>query len=305
MNLKKLYYDLQNVITDSWGSPIISDGKWVNYGRFKAKIEPFFFFKDINDLWVNIESVLIGSTVNGTARVRLEKATDKDDAFRCIVNNLNNIYSCLRCVYDALKIQYEGSETNSIEIKMPADIDLDSFSKCTGDLNKVFTQCPFLSSDDGKIVFSGVERGSVLLTFVVTGGVITILVGLAALVDKAVQISSHVLTTKEQLERLRKIGIDNKLIEELKKTHEEVERQLKENAIRELAEKNNIDDPEEKQRIEYSLDKLSKWIDKGLEIHAAIGASDEIKALFPPVEMPSLPIGKKELLEAAKSDSEQ
>lgn len=45
-----------------------------------------------------------------------------------------------------------------------------------------------------------------------------------------------------------------------------------------------ITDPEEKTKLEKSLEKLSDLVDKGLEIHTSIETPKEIKVLFPFVE---------------------
>lgn len=57
------------------------------------------------------------------------------------------------------------------------------------------------------------------------------------------------------------------------------------NALSDIkAELSEIEDPEENTKLEKSVEKLEKLMEKGFEFVASIDVSDEIKAVSPPLE---------------------
>lgn len=193
---------------------------------------------------------------------------------------------------------------NGFDIKLPPDITLDELAECIKDLNTIFSKCPLLRKDGDQIELRGVDVGSSWLVFSVMGKYI--LDGIAALVDKAVQIRSHWITCKQQEEAARKAKISNDLLEVLVSTNNEIIQKMKENAIEELSKTNDITDPEDLARMDHSFDLLSKWINKGMEVYQAIDAPDEVKAAFPPVEQQELPeIAQKLLSEHTETEEEE
>jgi len=193
-------------------------------------------------------------------------------------------------------LNYTKSD-EGFDIKLPANMSLSDLSRCTKDLDQIFSTCPLLSKQEGSVEFSAVDVGSVWLTFLVAGAAgITILKMLAELVDKAIIVRSHYLTAKEQEAKIRRLNMETDVLEETKKIHQKVGKALLENTCAELAKEHDISEPEDIERLEYSVKLLADWMERGLEIHAAVQAPDEIKAVFPPLEKQTLPEGVLALL---------
>ena len=75
----------------------------------------------------------------------------------------------------------------------------------------------------------------------------------------------------------------------LKRIYNEMGAALLEKECKTLAEKNDISDPEDFERLKHSTKLLAEWMGKGMEIYASIQATPETKATFPPIETQSLP----------------
>ena len=108
-------------------------------------------------------------------------------------------------LYESLNM--DANETG-IDVKIPSCNSLKDYTAYLKELDFIFSQCPFLQHESGEIKFKTVDVGSQWLTFLVvattgTAAVSYILNNLALLVDKAVQIKSHLLSLKQQEEILR------------------------------------------------------------------------------------------------------
>ena len=199
-----------------------------------------------------------------------------------------------------------SQNVNGIDIKMPPQLSLSDFSKCTKDLNTIFSNCPLFSQTDNTITLSAVDVGSIWLSFVIGGAAIaTVLNMVAALVDKAVSIRSHYLTTKEQVEKVRSLKLGNDMIERMEKDFETVGKKLIEAHSEELCKQSDIQNPEDFERMKNSLNLLTDWMSKGMEVYASIKSPDEIKSVFPPIETQLLSIDKIALLGEHNSNSEE
>lgn len=172
------------------------------------------------------------------------------------------------------------------------------------DINTVFTQCPILRIEGGVKLY-GVDVGSIWLVFGIIGAGVVTLRALAELVDKAIIIRSHWLTCKEHEERFRAISLKNDLLESFVDAHTKLIKMVTEEAADELARMYDITDQEEKNRIKLSLDYLEHWMQRGVEFYAAIGAPDEVKAVFPPVDKQRLGGGSPKYLEKETNDSKE
>lgn len=195
--------------------------------------------------------------------------------------------------------------SDGFDIKLPPEISLPDLSKCTRDLNTIFSTCPLLSSMDGTITFSAVDVGSVWLTFMVAGAAAAGMIGMVALlVNKALIIRSHYLTAKEQTEKIRSLQLGNDLLENSIKINEEIGKGLLTNICSELAEGHNISEPEDMERLKNSVQLLADWMSKGMEIYASVQAAPETKAVFAPVEMQSLSESVRSMLTDGTGKSE-
>ena len=204
------------------------------------------------------------------------------NAFSADYNQLNLKITTIIDLFDSFN--YKQSD-NGFDIKLPPEITLSELGKCSKDLDQIFSTCPLLSRENATISLSSVDVGSIWLSFLVGGTAIaTVLSMVAVLIDKALIIRSHYLTTKTQMETYRSIKLSNDMIERMEEVHETASKQLLETHCKELCEKYDVKDPEDFERMKNSLHLLSDWMSKGLEIHAAIKASPEVKAVFPPLE---------------------
>lgn len=180
-----------------------------------------------------------------------------------------------------------GAEPNGLGfcVKLPSNMTLSQLSCCTKDLDSIFTQCPLFRYENGVIAFSGIDIGSFWLTFAIVGSAaVAILSGLATMIDKVIQIYSHVLTLKEQEEELRRRKISNDVVEEIVLSNKKIVEQLLQYTIEDLASSKGIKCPEEQENLKYTMRLLFDWMSRGMEIYASVKAPQEIKALFPTVE---------------------
>ena len=118
-------------------------------------------------------------------------------------------------LYESLDI---GANENGIDVKIPSCDSLKEYTAYLKELDFVFSQCPFLRHSEGEIKFRTVDVGSQWLTFLIaatagTAAVSYILNNLAILVDKAVQVKSHLLSLKQQEEILRSQKLQNDILE--------------------------------------------------------------------------------------------
>lgn len=185
-------------------------------------------------------------------------------------------------VYESFGYQ---KEQLGIDIKMPQG-DFRDFAANIKALDYIFTQCPLLKVNDGEIKFSNVDVGSTWLTFFIVGAGATILAkNIAALVDKAIAIKSHLNNIKQQEELIRSSQTKNEILEETKKTFDILREAIIEQALEELQSNEvKIIGAEEKDKAKLALEKLAELIDKGMGIYASIDTPDEIQVLFPEVE---------------------
>lgn len=183
-------------------------------------------------------------------------------------------------------------DSEGFDIKLPPDISLSDLSKCTKDLDTIFSTCPLFANQENKIKFTAVDVGSMWFTFLVVGTTAVVTLRLIAeLVDKALVIRSHYLTSREQEERVRSLQLGNDALENAMAINKQITKGLLAKVSTELAEEHNISDPEDLGRLRNSIQLMADWMDKGMEVYASIQAPEETKAVFPPIEKQTLPEG--------------
>lgn len=181
-------------------------------------------------------------------------------------------------------------DSEGFDIKLPPDISLSELSKCTKDLDTIFSTCPLFANQEGTIKFTAVDVGSVWFTFLVVGVAAAATLRLIAeLVDKALVVRSHYLTTIEQEEKIRSLQLGNDALENAMGINKQISKGLLNKVATELAEEHNISDPEDLGRLKNSIQLMADWMNKGMEVYAAIQAPAETKAVFPPIEKQTLP----------------
>lgn len=207
------------------------------------------------------------------------------------VNVVKNLVSDVRCILNLLQSVGIGENKLGLDIKMPQTDNITDFAKYINELEFVFTKCPFFQDDKESLKLDSVDVGSIWLTIGIAGASIAggsvLLNNIAAFIDKCYVIKSHKLTCEQQKTEIEKARVDQEQKEEMLKTVERIYQISVENAIKELEETTKIEmkDPEERERVIQSFDRLENLLDKGLEIYEAIDSPKEVKAVFEPVEM--------------------
>ena len=219
----------------------------------------------------------------------------------------------LVCQMEAVINLYESmglaGEKQGIDIKIPDCTELKEYIWYLKELDFVFTQCPYLLNGEEQIQFSSVDVGSNWLSFIVVAsagvtGACYILNNLAALLDKAIVLKSHLISLKEQEEVLRAKEIKNGLGEEEIGLFTALKKHYLGEAVTALEEEiEPLEDGEQRGRAEKSLEKLSTLLDKGVEIYASLDSPKDIQLLFPELgEAERLPENILRLLEDKKME---
>lgn len=186
-------------------------------------------------------------------------------------------------LYENMNISNGG---NGVDIKMPPCDDLKDYISYLKDIDFIFSQCPFLQYENEIIKFDSVDVGSNWLKFAIaTTSTCMILTGVAALVDKALILRSHYISIQQQEETLKSIQIKNELSKEQIETFNLLRATYMKDAISSLEKDlGELDNPEERDKAERSLEKLELLLEKGCEIYATLDSPEEIQSLFPEIQ---------------------
>ncbi len=214
------------------------------------------------------------------------------DVRNALVYRMNTIKGKLEVacdIFESVHCDCFDDTRVGFDVKLPPNLSLDVMEQCVHTLDQIFSTCPILRNQDGTIEFAGFDKGSDWLTFIIHGGAAAALLqALAALIDKAVIIRSHILTTRAQTEQLRTLKLKNDILESMVNGFKEIETALVEKETANLAQDYDINDPEDMERLRHSTQSLADLMSKGLEIYAAVGSPDDVKAVFPPLEQQRL-----------------
>lgn len=222
-------------------------------------------------------------------------------------DRLKALLKCIIDMYEEMGIQ--PKEIIGMDIKFPVTGNFSDFRKSIDELDFVFTKCPFFQDENEKLQFDSVDVGSFWMTFAVVGSVIVggsvLLNNIAAFIDKCIILRSHYLTTEKQKIEIEKSKIEQKEKEIYVSRLDDIYKIMVDNAISELEEitKCVLKDGEERGRVEQSIEKVGKLIDKGMQIYATIDSPEETKVLFEPLQMHYLDVSSKlKLLEDKKEE---
>lgn len=116
------------------------------------------------------------------------------------------------------------------------------------------------------------------------------------MIDKVIQIRSHIITCKQQEEQYRSMQLKNEQIADLLKIHKAVRDKLLEKSLAQLAEEISPLDNEGVERTKLCLNRLAEWMSKGMEIYSSIDTPSEVKALFPTETQQKLSVEDLKLL---------
>ena len=231
---------------------------------------------------------------------------DKDtpDVTDAVVNDFINALEDLKVAMNIIILLYQslelGESSSGIDVKIPKCESLKEYMDYLREIDFIFTQCPFLVSDEEEIKFRNVDVGSQWLTFaLVTAGTFVILNNLAKIVEKAIAIKSHLQLLKQQEEMLETMKLKNEATQETLDVFKKMKRIAMEEAVNGLeSELGELKDGEERGKVEKTLEKLCLLMDKGVEIYSSIETPNEVKALFPMSDNnPILPDNIVKLLE--------
>lgn len=223
-------------------------------------------------------------------------------------NVLSKLVNKVQCIIQLCESVGIGENKLGIDIKMPETDNLTDLKQYIDDLEFVFTKCPFFQSDEESLKLKSVDSGSIWLIIGVAGAAAMgsmILNNIAAFADKCIVLRSHWVTLKQQEQELKKAEMEQNERDELLKSVKKVYQVFVNNAIKDLEELSGkkLQDGDEKGRVEQSFERLEKLIDKGLQIHASIDSSKEVKAVFEPLEMHYL--SKKDVLEQIEEKQDE
>ena len=211
-------------------------------------------------------------------------------------------------LYEQLNPNSTDKADLGFDVKLPQFNSVGEFAKCLEDLDFIINQCPYLRQEDSEIKYGSVDVGSTWLTFLIVGGAaVTILTNFGKLVDTAIKVKSHFVTLKMQEEYLRSMELKSKSASDSYDTLQLISNKIKEEAVSELeSELTHLSDGEERGKVSKSLEKLSYWMDKGMEIYSSIDAPKEIKDIFPEqAEMNFLSDNIMKLLERKKDTEDK
>lgn len=193
-------------------------------------------------------------------------------------------------IYETLQMDVDKTQIG-LNIKLPPTDSITEFRKNIEDIEFLFTNCPFIQSEENSIKFQSVDIGSVWLVvgvacISITAGSI-LLNNIVALIDKCMILKSHKLTILKQAQRLEVMKHNEEEKEKLIKNLVKLYQVSVNNVIFEMEESSgyNIESEEDRKKAYQSLEILGKLLDKGLQIHASIESPDEIKALFEPLNL--------------------
>lgn len=311
MRLHEIYCLVRDTI-NNWEEPYMSElatsaqrsSLYVCYNpqAIKTMLEPLRIIPSISALIDKVYLSLPGFTIMKKVRMTPQEKAE----FTALMRQIHDKLSVMLEMCDVLELEQNSS---GFDIKLPPNITLSDLSQCTKDLNNVFTQCPLLHNKEEEIKLRGVDIGSMWLTFMIVGACAAttsyIVNNIAAMVDKIIAIRNHISVCEQHEELTRQVKLENEMLQSVVEANKTIIKALTRNAAEELAAENNITSTEDIERINGSLKILKEWMDKGMEVYAAVDAPKEVKAVFPPLEMQMMSYSKTEKLSSRNDDEEK
>lgn len=310
MRVQEMFYIVNHAL-EIWVNPAFDEhknrsGETVAYScrnaaELVALLEPLKPFSEIN------EQIEIIYSTHDTFYKGTPGALTPDEKNKVCVaaKKIKSSLLTMQSMCAALGLERDSS---GFDVKLPPNMTLSELSKCTKDMDNAFSKCPLLRCEDEEIRLRGVDVGSMWLTFTIIGACAAtgfyIAKNLAAIVSHVMVIRNQATICKQYEELVRQSTLKNDLLQKLIESHHTVIKELTKNVAEELAAENNITDHEKVEQIRLSLDIFKEWMDKGMEIYAAVEAPKEIKAAFPTLEMQALPDFMTKELQAHQEEGE-
>lgn len=225
------------------------------------------------------------------------------DKFDIKMGELLTALKTIERLYDSLGL---GEVGVGIDVKIPKCNSLKEYMDYLKEIDFIFTQCPFLISEEERIQFNTVDVGSQWLSFVVggTAGTFFVLNNLGRIVSLVHRMKAEYFFSRRQRISVEEQALKKEVLEDTVRVFKRLEQEVLCNCVDELEnEIGELRDGEERGRVEKSIEKMFMLVDKGVEIYTSIETPNEIKALFPAnKDNVMLPDNIIELLEDKKSE---
>lgn len=276
--------EVQESVTSGGGRIV----EWKNWTKYKEVLlvlrEIACLKKNVEDIYETIPVIEREKTIPRFSASLWETIRDKQRELSKQLEVITTLYESMGLV--------EKTELEGIDVKIPKCDSLGKYIALLKDVQFVFEQCPFLKNEEGAIEFSCVDVGSQWLSFLITAGVGSgvvayIFQNLASMLDKAIQLKSHMNSLKEQKILLEKTNLSKEVLETTLNTYKVLNDQYISRAIKEIEEEkaeNALLDGEERGKAKKSLEKLAELMDKGVEIYTSIDTNKDIQLLFPTID---------------------
>lgn len=298
MRLQEVYYRCKKMLNE-WADPVFKDQKLPN-GATNYTLENY---RLINQCLVDSKKIkAFESSVNKFRAIntgldencRRPYLVEQEKA--AVLTCYENLHLQIQAIVSLYESFNYDLREQGFDIMLPPNITLADLSACTKDLNFVFSQCPILKGDGDEITLSSTDCGSIWLNFLAVGGGILLLNRLAGLIDRAIIIRSHILSCKQQEALIRQSNAKGDLLESIIKANHDALETLSQKSATAIAKEYDVSDPEDIEKVSRSLLYLGNWMSRGMEIYASISASDEVKAVFPPIEQQKLSAAEFKML---------
>ena len=317
MRLYSIYYLCQKykddvIKCDTQEVTVSGGGKVVQWRNWETYKEMLLVLREIKCLKMSVESIYEKIPVIEREKAIPTISTGLWGEIRNKQNELSMQLEVITMLYESMGLN-EKTEPEGIDVKIPKCDSLGKYITLLKDVQFVFEQCPFLQSEESTIKFNCVDVGSQWLSFLVaasvgSAAVAYIFKNLASMLDRAIQLKSHMNNLKEQEVLLRKANLGNDVLETTANAHKAIIEQYVSQAVKEIEEQNSenrLSDGEERGKAEKSLEKLAELMDKGVEIYTSIDTSKDIQVLFPTIDGgESLPSDIMKYLEDKRQEKE-
>ena len=280
MRLRRIKQTLENNI------------EYLNYKREYLQVnQPGFFYTDITNLknalekvknfglYISLISEIETSIIFSTSQDEIILTDAKEDTR--LKKGLEVVRSgCYALLIVLKEIYQEEDDESTLYLQMPKIKDLEDLSKKSKLLHTAISQSILDPSIKGTIKVRSYDIGS--LWIVITVGSVLAVKLIGGIVWAAAVIRKKKMEFKKFEKHLKGLTIRSESQEDLKSAQKMQLESLLEAEADYLANQfYKGKDAEKTERVKYSIKLICELMDKGVEIHPALKASDEIGKLFP------------------------
>jgi hypothetical protein len=204
--------------------------------------------------------------------------------YNSFTNSLNVLRDRSNCLSHALKDLIQDDSQEIILFKLPEPIQLDELTHLIEDLKKVLEQSLVNQYVNGRISFQGFDRGSAWLE-IGLGSVFAI-----ETLGRMVQFIHNLLEAQKR-QKAKEIMIQDLdlQLEARQSFNEALKKELDsftELGMNQLLRETGAPETDHElgERFKYSIQVLSHWMERGLEVHPSLTSTPETQRLFPDAE---------------------